>query len=265
VSDRRQQWLERSQAFGDEIRRYHESIGNDPNLPAVASTIKTNTELVPRRGDELLNMLDRLAALKTLQGLRVLDLGCGFGALISYVAWMGEPADVLATDVREDHVESARRCVEAIGFADRLRFDVADMGDLSRVAGEKEFDLVICHNAFIYLRRRGEMERAIDGFRRVLKPGGHVFFYQPNSRRLREPFTKAPLMHLLPRAVADVVAKRTRLKHSHDRVRYISPRKLGRMLERAGFDEVHAAPPGGREFGRLQISDYYGLAARRRG
>ena len=25
------------------------------------------------------------------------------------------------------------------------------------------------------------------------------------------------------------------------------------------------APPGGRDFGRLQISDYYGLAARRRG
>jgi 2-polyprenyl-3-methyl-5-hydroxy-6-metoxy-1,4-benzoquinol methylase len=256
-------WLERSAAFGEAIRGYHRSIGNDPQMPAVRSTVRTNTELVPKRGDGLLRLLRDLADLPDLRGCRVLDVGCGFGAIASYVAWMGQPDHMLATDIRADQVEAAKACVEPMGLEDRLSFAVADMEDLSGTGRDGAFDLVICNNAFIFLSARGAMDRALREFARVTAPGGHVFFYQPNLLRLREPFTKDPIVHLLPKPLADGLGKVTGWRNSHDRARYLSPPGHALRVRRAGFEGVRHRPWAGRDYRYRWVSEYYALAARR--
>lgn len=254
-------WLERSAVFGDAIRDYHRSIGNDPEMPAVQSTVRTNTELVPKRGDGLLQLLQELAGLSDLRGLRVLDVGCGFGAIASYVAWIGQPDYMVATDIRADHIEAAKACVEPMGLKNRLEFAVAEMEDLSGVAQDQAFDLLICNNAFIFLAGRGQMRRALTEFARVLRPGGHVFFYQANLLRTREPFTADPVVHLLPKPLADGVGKVTGWRHSHDRARYLSPPGLAWRVRRAGFYAVRHRPWAGRDYRYRWVSDFFALAA----
>jgi SAM-dependent methyltransferase len=256
-------WLERSAAFGEAIKDYHRGIGNDPEMPAVRSTVRTNTELVPKRGDGLLQLLKELADLPDLRGRRVLDVGCGFGAIASYVAWIGQPDAMLATDIRPDHVEAAKACVAPMGLEGRLSFAVADMRDLHDVAADGEYDLLICNNAFIFLNTRDAMNQALREFARVLRPDGHVFFYQANLLRLREPFTGDPIVHLLPRPVADLVGKVTGWKNSHDRARYLSPPGLARRVRRAGFEDVRHRPWAGRAYRYPWVSEFYALAARR--
>src|SRR5688572_20547653 len=76
-----------------------------------------------------------------LEGLRVLDLGCEEGHFAVEFARHG--ADVVAVDVREEHLERTRFLAEATGVADRLTTVRADVRELDP-AQLGEFDLVLC-------------------------------------------------------------------------------------------------------------------------
>jgi SAM-dependent methyltransferase len=76
-----------------------------------------------------------------LEGLRVLDLGCEEGHFAVEFARHG--AEVVAVDVREEHLERARFLAEATGAPERLSTVRADVRELD--PGELgEFDLVLC-------------------------------------------------------------------------------------------------------------------------
>jgi SAM-dependent methyltransferase len=260
-----QPWLELSDAYAAAVRDYHTSHGGDPGSPSVQSTIRTNTELVPRRAEKLLEMLDTLGGVPGIEDRRVLEVGSGFGALASYLTWRGRPQKLLSLDIREEFVRVASACSEAMHLADRLSFAVGDMADLGQLA-DSSFDVVIANNAFIYLPTKREMETAVAEFRRVLEPGGVVLFYHANKWRRDEPFTKAPVVHLLPAPVARGVSKVTGWKHNHGRVRLISPPALARMLRRAGFVEIWSSTFGPYRTSRgprRHFGDYYALAAHR--
>lgn len=262
-----QPWLALSDTYAAAVRGYHVKHGGDPDSPAVQSTIRTNGELVPRRGEKLLELLNTLAGVETIENQHVLDVGSGFGALASYLAWRGRPAHLLSLDVREDFVEMATACATEMSLADRLTFAVANMSDLSELA-DASFDVIIANNAFIYLVQNGHMKAAAAEFFRVLSPGGAVLFYHANKWRGREPFTNAPLVHLLPAPAARLASRFTGWKHNHGRVRLISPPALGRMMRRAGFHNVESTTFGARRDARgirRHIGSYYALAARKPG
>jgi SAM-dependent methyltransferase len=220
------------------VAQYHAVRGRSADLPAVQGTIRTNSELVPKRAQQLAALWKELDdGADRWEGARVLEAGCGFGALAAYFALVMGPREVVGIDARLDFVTSANRCSEELGLTDRLRYVHADMRALSRV-GEEPFDVVVANNSFIYLPSKRDMLRALEEFRSVLRPGGQIVFFHANRWQLREPFTRSPIVHLLPAPVAKGLAPVTGWKHNHGRVRLVSPPQMVRMLRKAGFQEA---------------------------
>ena len=94
--------------------------------------------------------------LRPVSGLRVLDLGCGDGALTEQLA--AEGADIVAVDASESQVSAAR----ARGLDARVR-------DARRLDFENEFDAVFSNAALHWI---SPPEAVIEGVARALKPGG---------------------------------------------------------------------------------------------
>ncbi|WKZ25839.1 MAG: class I SAM-dependent methyltransferase [bacterium] len=97
---------------------------------------------------------------KYLQG-KVLDLGCGTGRYSLYLDSLGH--SVTGIDISMDMIELARQKSKQIQFV---------QGDISNLTFEdNNFDLVVSGLAIHYVKN---LEKSIDGFSRVLRPGGHM-------------------------------------------------------------------------------------------
>ncbi len=94
--------------------------------------------------------------LAPMAGERILDLGCGDGALSAAIAATG--ARVIGVDASEDLLRAAR----ARGL------DAREM-DGQALSFDKEFDAVFSNAALHWM---SEPDRVIDGIRRALEPGG---------------------------------------------------------------------------------------------
>jgi SAM-dependent methyltransferase len=258
-------WDDIGQGYGAAIRRYHAQRGTDPHSPQIQTTIRINTELVPKRAQTLLDLVAEITTLRTIEGRRVLELGSGFGALAAYLAWSGRPSGVVAADVREEFIAAAIDATAASEVELPIEFVVADMRDLAPLR-DAPFDLVVVNNALIYLTSGQDTDRALEQISAVLAPGGWLLAYHANKWRWREPFSKDPLVHLLPGPVAERVARRTGWKHNHGRVRLLSAPELRRRARRAGLVDARVVGFGAerRSSGvKRYFGGFYALSARK--
>ena len=103
-------------------------------------------------------------------GLRVLEIGCGTGALTVLAAQKG--AEIVAFDVSGPMLGMARRKVDAAGLSDQVRLEewgVAGMDALD----DESFDVVLSTLVFSELsadERAWSLRHAL----RVLRPGGRL-------------------------------------------------------------------------------------------
>jgi len=104
--------------------------------------------------------------LPPMQGLRVLDLGCGFGAFARWAREAGA-AQALGLDLSEKMLEEARARTHAAG----VTFRQANIEDL--VLPEDSFDLVYSSLALHYLE---EFEATCATIYKTLASGGHFVF-----------------------------------------------------------------------------------------
>jgi len=106
------------------------------------------------------------AMLPRLQGLRVLDLGCGYGWFCRWAQAQGA-ASVLGLDLSTLMLDRARAMTSDSGIA----YEQADLEqlDLSR----HTFDLIYSSLAFHYVRDMPQLLRVI---RAALAPGGRLVF-----------------------------------------------------------------------------------------
>ncbi|HWH45680.1 MAG TPA: class I SAM-dependent methyltransferase, partial [Thermoleophilaceae bacterium] len=249
--------------FAQAVRDYYTARGQPVSADALKTTVDTNSKLVPGRVSTLLKLLGELTDRERLKDARVLEAGCGFGALATYIAQSEEPALVTGIDVREDLVATAREVAARLDLRN-LEFRLADMRDLGGIP-DSRFDVVIVNNAFVYLRTRRAMREAAAEFARVLAPGGHILMFHANRWQPRDPFTGDPVVHLLGERSARLVGRLTGWHGSHDRLTLLSPRALARILRRAGFELPRAGVVrhGTVKTGRPLLGRYYGIAARR--
>ena len=101
-----------------------------------------------------------------VEGLRVLEVGCGAGPLTAWLADQG--AAVTAVDVSPAMAQLAR---ERVG--QRATVLVADVAEPLSFAADNSFDLVIASLVLHYLK---DWETPLREFQRVLAPDGAVVF-----------------------------------------------------------------------------------------
>lgn len=121
----------------------------------------------------ILGRLDRrIEGAQLGQGMNVLDLGCGDALLLpATLGFIGDSGSLACVDPHAEMIAAARR---RAGDDARVSFTV---GDPSLLEFEDAlFDRVLLHNVFHTLKDRGGAVREV---RRVLKPGGKLWLWEP--------------------------------------------------------------------------------------
>jgi arsenite methyltransferase len=109
---------------------------------------------------------------------RVLDVGCGRGAVLLQVARLVPRGHAVGIDIWRtqdqsgNSVGAARRNAELEGVADRVELNTADMTAMP--FEDDSFDLVLSSLATHNVSGGENRRRAIDEATRVLKPGGRL-------------------------------------------------------------------------------------------
>lgn len=117
-----------------------------------------------------------LEALPLRPGMRVLEIGCGPGALARAIAQRIGDGVVVAIDRSARAVAQARKACRAEIEAGRLEVRHVAIEDFELAPGEAPFDVVIAVRVGALDGRHPELERPAHGrIRRALAPGGRFF------------------------------------------------------------------------------------------
>ena len=117
-------------------------------------------------GDARREMLDDVG---DVGGLRILDYGCGYGALGMYLSQRG--AQVWGFDLSQVAIETANQAAQRYGLP--ARFEAMDAEELTYA--DNFFDLVL---GFGVLHHVIKYPRAGNHLFRILKPGGRALFHE---------------------------------------------------------------------------------------
>jgi phosphoethanolamine N-methyltransferase len=101
-----------------------------------------------------------------LDGMRVLDIGCGLGGLDQVLAGLGR-CRVIGIDVAQPLVARAQTRIQAAGHGGRIEFRRVEPGPLPFADGS--FDLVFGKDSWLHVEDKDSFFREIF---RVLRPGG---------------------------------------------------------------------------------------------
>jgi SAM-dependent methyltransferase len=113
-----------------------------------------------------------LAAAHIKEGQRVLDVATGTGPSAVEAAAVGQAGLVLGTDISFPMLQKAKPNVR------HLPVSLVAMDAQALACADSTFDAVICHLGLSFFSNAG---RALEEFRRVLYPGGHVAVSLPTT------------------------------------------------------------------------------------
>src|SRR5262245_56914927 len=107
---------------------------------------------------------------RPLDGIRILDVGCGTGGTLhDLVTYGAHPANLAGVDLLEDRIEQARRLVPLVDLR------VADAAQLP--FEDDSFDLALAFTVFSSIRDRALREAAAADIVRVLRSGGALLWF----------------------------------------------------------------------------------------
>jgi len=158
-------------------------------------------------------------ALRGLEGLGLLDVGCGAGLLCEPLARLG--AGVVGIDAAPANIEAARRHAAETGLGVDYRAATAE----EALAGEERFDVVLAMEIVEHVADPAAFLRCCAG---LVKPGGLLFVSTLN--RTMKAYALAIvgaeyLLRWLPRG-------------THDWNKFVKPEEVGEALAQTGFTEV---------------------------
>lgn len=155
----------------------------------------------------------RFGARPAFRGRRVLDFGCGHGALALEAA--AEGATVLGVDLDEERIAWARQNVETRPMPGRIAFVVADIRTLRL---RDEYDLIVAKDTFEHI---DDLHGVLVALRDALAPDGRIWagfsplYYSPWGDHGRTGM-KLPWAHTLPRPIVCAAAGRHLRRHVTD-------------------------------------------------
>ena len=237
-----------------EILRFYYDDGKQLLDPAGLNTLATNSGLAESRAAILEHALE-VAEIPSLEGLKLLDIGGGFGALALLFASRG--ADVVAVDPNVRRFEVGRRVAEEYNLP--VRWMRASMEELE--VGEAVFDVAVMNNSLCYVVSRSARRAALKRTLRALRPAGVLVVRNPNRVHPVDQFCGVPLLGLLPPTGAMVAAKV--LRRHRSRVRLMTRRGARRELTRSGFSDVQVVRRPSASRLREAVAGYQHLVGRR--
>ncbi len=141
-----------------------------------------------------------LVAPQQLEGMRVLDLGCGSGRDVYLLsALVGERGEVVGVDMTPEQLAVAERHQayhqQAFGHArSNVRFVQGDIEHLDELGLESDYFDIVVSNCVINLCT--DKARALNEVFRVLKPGGEMYFSDVyGDRRIPDALLKDPVLY----------------------------------------------------------------------
>lgn len=149
-----------------------------------------------------------------LPGNRVLDLGCGNGALCRELKQKG--FDVVGCDVDQGGLEIGRKCNDGIPY------HALGVYDDPTALGKSDFDIVICTEVVEHLFEPREMPRFA---RALLRDGGHLIVSTPYHGYLKN----------LALAIFDKWDHHHHPLEDGGHVKFWSRKTLSKLLEVEGF------------------------------
>ncbi|HEY8251629.1 MAG TPA: methyltransferase domain-containing protein [Burkholderiales bacterium] len=158
-------------------------------------------------------------------GMRLLDVGCGPGAITLGLAEAVAPGQVVGIDIQPAQVEQARSLASTRGAA-TVSFEVGSIYALA--FPERSFDAVFANGVVMHLR---EPVRALAELRRVLRPGGIA--------GVRDPDFGATLYAPLTPVFERLLSVRARVRRHNGGDPFLG-RHYRRLLLEAGFERAEA-------------------------
>ena len=178
-----------------------------------------------KAADEIAARDAYLDLLAIVAGERVLDVGCGSGAVTREIARrVGSGGVVVGLDPSPALLAVARELAKDAGVGDRIEFREGDA--LRLPFSDGSFDAVVCVTVLSHVPRG---EAAIPEFVRVLRPGGRlgVFDFDGDMTAFTHP--DRPLTRRIVAAASDAMAVNGWLV-----------RQLPSLFQRAGLVDVRA-------------------------
>jgi len=117
-------------------------------------------------------------------GQRVIDLGCGYGAVSLSIAQRSR-ADVTGMDLSSQSLAQAREAAGGRDLADRVRFL---LGDITETRAEGRFDVIVLSNVLEHIASR---EHRLRTWVRWYEPGRVLIRVPAFDRDWKVPFKKA--------------------------------------------------------------------------
>ena len=171
--------------------------------------------------DALVRHLERPErGLKPLQGLSIIDVGCGGGLVCEPLARLG--AHVTGIDPTPEAIATARRHAEAQGLV--IDYRAARVEEV-RAAGET-FDAAVCLEVIEHVPDAGGFLKIVG---ELIKPGGAVVV-----STLNRTWKSYALAIVAAEYVLGWLPRGT-----HDWRRFVTPEELSRHLAGAGFAAPH--------------------------
>lgn len=109
---------------------------------------------------------DHIKHIPAMQGMRILDAGCGSGNMAREIAKAFPSCTVVGVDLRDKYIDYASRRAQADGLKS-LTFQAADVRSLP--FPDESFDIIWTKYLLQWV---AEPTRAMSEFARILKPGG---------------------------------------------------------------------------------------------
>jgi cyclopropane-fatty-acyl-phospholipid synthase len=181
-------WFRHTRLFDRKAVRHHYDVGDD-FFALWLDRRRVYSCAYFRRADDTLDIaqeqkLDHICRkLRLAPGERLLDVGCGWGALIQWAAERYR-ARALGVTLSENQYEYARRRIHDAGLEDRCEVRLLDYRD---VPEDEPFDKIASVGMFEHVGRKN-LPLYFGKLRRLLRPGGLVLNHgiALNAPELRE-------------------------------------------------------------------------------